>query len=132
MSAEEMTLDPLFDLDEDVPEVDNVHRATHLTECSPEYFQFHAPQKLILPSGAEHVIQEGIAYPGSDEAYCEDRAGGMYGPYVDVDRARATAARRGIELGGGGGCSASGGAGGLGLALLLGFGVLVARRRRKE
>jgi hypothetical protein len=131
MSAEEMTLDPLFDLDEDVPEVDNVHRATHLTECSPEYFQFHAPQKLILPSGAEHVIQEGIAYPGSDEAYCEDRAGNMYGPYVDVERARATAARRGIELGGGGGCSASGGAGGLGLALLLGFGVLFASRRRK-
>ncbi len=131
MSAEEMTLDPLFDLDEDVPEVDNEHRATHLTECSEEYFQFHAPQTLILPSGSEHVVQEGIAYPGSDDAYCEDRAGGMYGPYVDVARARATAARRGIELGGGGACSASGGAGGLGLALLLGLGAVGFRRRRR-
>ncbi len=131
MSADEMTLDPVFDLNEAVPEVDNVHRATYRTECSPEYFEFHAPQKLILPSGTEFVVQEGISYPGSDEQYCEDLAGGMYGPYVDLDRARATATQRGIHLGGGGGCSASGGAGGLGLGLLFAFGALAIRRRRR-
>jgi MYXO-CTERM domain-containing protein len=130
MSAEEMTLDPLFDLDADVPEVSNVHRATRVTECTSDYFEFHAPVKLVLPSGAEHVVQEGIAYLGDDEAYCDDRRGGMYGPYVDPERARATAARRGIELGGGGGCSVSGGAGGLGLAFLVVLGVFFARRRR--
>jgi len=132
MSAEDMTLDPLFDLDEDVAPVDNVHLATQLTECSADYFQFHAPQKLILPSGREVVTREGISYPGSDEDYCLDREGGMYGPSVDVDRARATAATRGVSLGGGGGCSAAGGTGGLGLALLAGLGILVSTRRRRR
>jgi len=130
MSAEEMTLDPLFDLDEDVAQVSNIHEATYLTECAPEYFEFDAPQTLLMPSGREHVIEEGIAYPGDDDDYCDDRRGGMYGPYVDPGTAAATAARRGIELGGGGGCNVSGG-GGLGFALLAAFGVLLGRRRRR-
>ena len=132
MSAEDMTLDPLFDLDEAVPEVSNIHEAMRLTECAAEYFSFHAPVKFILPSGAEEVLQEGIAYMGSDDQYCEDREGGMYGPYVEDSTARATATRRGIVLGGGGGCNVSGSAGGLGLGLFLGLGILVGSRRRRR
>ncbi len=133
MSAEEMTLDPLFDVDPDVPEVSNIHRATQVTECSPEYFSFDAPQKLVLPSGREVQLREGIAYLGTDEEYCEDRSGGMYGPSVDPETARTTARARGLDLGGGGGCSTTGGAGGLGFALLAGLGLVLgaARRRRR-
>jgi hypothetical protein len=132
MSAEEMTLDPLFDLDEDVPEKSNIHTATHVTECSEDYFSFDAPQRIILPSGREVVTREGISYPGTDEEYCDDEAGGMYGPGVDPGRARATATVRGLSLGGGGGCSAAGGAGGLGFALLAAFGLVLASRRRRR
>ena len=69
---------------------------------------------------------------GTDEQYCEDRYGGMYGPGVDPGRARATAATRSASLGGGGGCSVSGGAGGLGLAFGVGLLLIVAARRRRD
>ncbi len=129
LSAEEMTLDPIFDLDADVPEASNIHPATYLIECSPDHFRFHAPQTLILPSGRAHVLQEGIPYLGSDAAYCEDRAAGLYGPDVDAETARERALERGRPLGGGGGCSASRGRSGFGAALLVFVGLLMGRRR---
>jgi uncharacterized protein (TIGR03382 family) len=132
MSAEDMTLDPLFDLDADVPEQSNIHTATQITDCSSDYFSFDAPQRLVLPSGREVVTREGISYPGTDEEYCDDRAGGMYGPGVEPARARATAAMRGVSLGGGGGCNASGGAGGIGFAMLAALGLVVVGRRRRR
>jgi uncharacterized protein (TIGR03382 family) len=115
-----------------VPEKSNVFTATRITECSGDYFAFHAPERLVLPSGREVVTREGIAYPGTDAQYCDDMEGGMYGPYVEPGRARATAAMRGVLLGGGGGCSASGGAGGIGFAILAGLGLVFGGRRRRR
>ncbi len=133
MSAEEMTVDPLFDLDPSVPEVSNIHTAVRVTECSPEYFSFDAPEKLVLPSGREVQLREGIAYRGTDEQYCDDRAGGMYGPGVDPGTALATATARSARLGGGGAsCSAAGGASGVGFAIVSGLGLLFFARRRRR
>ncbi len=51
MSATDMTIDPSFGFNEDLPDVDNVHTATRYIECSKKYEQFEAPWRVELPSG---------------------------------------------------------------------------------
>jgi hypothetical protein len=52
MSAQEMTVDPLFSFNPNLPPVSNVHTATRVVECSSEYYQDEAPWRIELPSGA--------------------------------------------------------------------------------
>jgi hypothetical protein len=51
MSPEEMTEDPLFDINSDLGDVDNVHTATQYIECSPDVYQWEAPWRIELPQG---------------------------------------------------------------------------------
>ena len=51
MSAHEMTLDPSFDFNPDLADVDNVHNADRIIECHPDVFQQDAPWRAELPSG---------------------------------------------------------------------------------
>jgi len=132
MSADEMNEDPVFVLDDDMPEVSNVHTATLVTECSPEYFRWAAPQKIVFASGAEEMTREGVAYPGTDAEYCEDRRTGDFGPYADPETLRETAEMRATTVAGGGGCSAApAAAAGSGLGTLLLGALLLAIRRRR-
>jgi hypothetical protein len=51
MSAGEMTLDPLFTFNADLPDVSNRHTARQVIECSSEFFEFEAPWRIELPQG---------------------------------------------------------------------------------
>jgi hypothetical protein len=52
MSADEMTLDPLFAFNADLPDVDNQHTADRIIECDPSLYQFEAPWRIELPQGS--------------------------------------------------------------------------------
>lgn len=62
MSAAEMTVDPVFDYNSDLPDVSNSKTATRTIECSPDVFQSEAPWRAELPSGAV-VRGQGNAWP---------------------------------------------------------------------
>ena len=51
LSADEMTLDPLFSFNPDLPSVSNLHSANRVIECSSEVFDFEAPWRIELPQG---------------------------------------------------------------------------------
>jgi MYXO-CTERM domain-containing protein len=52
LSATEMTLDPLFTFNPDLPEVSNVHQATRVIECNPSVYSWEAPWRIELPQGS--------------------------------------------------------------------------------
>lgn len=51
MSPEEMTLDPLFDINSDLGDISNIHTARQVIECSPDVYQWDAPWRIELPQG---------------------------------------------------------------------------------
>jgi hypothetical protein len=51
LSAAEMTEDPLFSFNTDLPDVSNVHSANRVVECQPDLDQFSAPWRVELASG---------------------------------------------------------------------------------
>lgn len=48
MRAEDMTIDPVFELDPDLPDVPRERSATLTTRCAAEYFEAGAPQDLLV------------------------------------------------------------------------------------
>jgi hypothetical protein len=51
MSAEEMTVDPLFTFNPELEDVSNIHTAERIIECGPGYYQDEAPWRIELPKG---------------------------------------------------------------------------------
>jgi MYXO-CTERM domain-containing protein len=51
LSADEMTLDPLFTFNPDLPDVSNVHTAKRVIECNPDVDFSSAPWRIELPQG---------------------------------------------------------------------------------
>jgi MYXO-CTERM domain-containing protein len=51
LSAEEMTLDPLFTFNPDLGDVSNQHTAERIIECSPDLYQWEAPWRIEFPQG---------------------------------------------------------------------------------
>jgi uncharacterized protein (TIGR03382 family) len=51
MSADEMTMDPMFDFNTDLGDYSNVHTAERTIECSPSVRFNEAPWRVWLPSG---------------------------------------------------------------------------------
>jgi hypothetical protein len=51
LSAEEMTLDPVFTFNADLPDVSNQHTAERVIECQPDLFQADAPWRIELENG---------------------------------------------------------------------------------
>jgi hypothetical protein len=49
LSADEMTLDPLFGFNRDLPGVSNVHRAERVIVCNPGVYESDAPWHVELP-----------------------------------------------------------------------------------
>jgi MYXO-CTERM domain-containing protein len=62
MSAAEMTRDPAFDFNGNLPDVSNLHTAERVIECSPSITQGEAPWRVALPSG-ETVRGTGTSWP---------------------------------------------------------------------
>lgn len=51
LSAEEMTIDPIFTFNKELPDLSNIHTADRVIECSPDVTQFDAPWRIELPNG---------------------------------------------------------------------------------
>lgn len=51
LSASEMTVDPVFTFNPELPPVSNVHLADWVIECGPAVFESEAPWRIELPSG---------------------------------------------------------------------------------
>jgi MYXO-CTERM domain-containing protein len=51
MDAEEMTVDPAFDFNPDLPDVSNVHEAERVIECSPSVSLADAPWRVTFEDG---------------------------------------------------------------------------------
>jgi hypothetical protein len=51
LSAEEMTLDPVFTFNPDAEDVSNLHTADRIIECNPSVFQSEAPWRIELANG---------------------------------------------------------------------------------
>jgi hypothetical protein len=51
LSAAEMTVDPVFLFNADLPDVNNIHQATQVTECDPSVYQFEAPWRIDFAQG---------------------------------------------------------------------------------
>ncbi|HEV8551069.1 MAG TPA: DUF2330 domain-containing protein [Polyangiaceae bacterium] len=60
MSADEMTVDPLFTFNHDQPDVSNVHQGKRVIECSSKYYQSEAPWRIELPQGG---VIRGVGQP---------------------------------------------------------------------
>jgi hypothetical protein len=51
MSADEMTVDPLFSINPDLSDISNVHTAEQVIECSSDVYSWEAPWRIELPQG---------------------------------------------------------------------------------
>lgn len=63
LSAEEMTVDPLFAYNPDLAPISNLHTAERVIECSRGYYTFEAPWRIELPQGG--IIRGGPSDVGS-------------------------------------------------------------------
>ena len=52
LSADDMTADPVFVFNPDLPDVSNLHRADRVIECSRGVSQFEAPWRIEFPQGS--------------------------------------------------------------------------------
>jgi hypothetical protein len=52
MSAAEMTVDPVFLFNPDLPELSNVHQAERVIECDRDVYDFQAPWRIDFPQGS--------------------------------------------------------------------------------
>ena len=150
MSAEEMTRDPAFDFNADLPEVSNIHNAERVIECSPSINQFEAPWRVALASG-EVVRGRGNVWPlsvggtvpanrtirryetsGEGEVIVDNAA--TIGTAIRENNARIPGPPPSAAAGGsGGGCSTSQGAhtSGTWFGVALGALALTLSRRRR-
>ena len=146
MSAEEMTMDPVFDFNADLSDVSSTHNADRIIECGPGRTQNESPWRVELDDGSvirgvgnnwpfdvqgtvpanRRVLRLGNT--GQGEVVTDNTAAIVSA--VRTSNASMPLAPAGVA--GGGACSVGGSAGGFaGLAFaLLGL-VGVARRRRR-
>jgi len=108
MSADEMTEDPIFDFNPDMGEVDNLHQADLIIECSPELQEFEAPFRVELPSGTTVRGTEQGVWPvelSSDQpaALRISQASTSGDPTVLVDNVETIEQALSVNGGGGGG-----------------------------
>jgi hypothetical protein len=125
MSAEEMTEDPIIMLSDARSDVSNVHRATLVTECSSDYYQYGAPQRMDFPSGTTARVSAGRR--ANPTEHC-----GSYGVREIYGDGTGSSGKE-IRAGGGGLCSigAMDATNGTIPLLILGLAATLAIRRRR-
>ncbi len=123
MDPEEMTVDPLFEVDDAMPAVSNVHLASRVARCSSDYYEGQTPVDLLIGE-TTHRIEDGQRADEFD--WCAQRWGTRC---VTYDELPPAARRRDGGLCHVGAAGASGG-GAAGLGLVAIAFALVFRRRR--
>jgi len=151
LSADEMTLDPLFTFNPDLPEVNNLHTANRIIECSPDVNSFEAPWRIELPQGGvirgqgnqgvgvwpaplnalppnRAIVRTGASGTGKVVENNSDAIDDLLTSYnADVDNGTVPT----VGSAGGGGCNAGGGKTPLGAgAVAAALAAVVLRRRR--
>ncbi len=138
LSPSEMTRDPVFSFNPDLPDVTNVHTARLIYYCGL------IPNDTIETTPAVLVTEDGweLSFPHGTNENPWDNVGWPNSHYIQavreegeaenlVDNSAEILAAINARDGGGGGCSAAGGAAtGLGGLFLLGLVGFVRRRRR--
>src|SRR6185295_18159883 len=82
----------------------NMHTATVISLCAPDYLYWAAPQDIVYPSGRREHLRDGVRYFGSDDELCADYTAGAFSPWSSISTLRTTAAARTpVRAGGGGG-----------------------------
>ncbi len=117
MSADDMTIDPVFVEDAGAPEVSNVHRAQRVTECSDAYYDDGAPMHWEL---GDAVIPIRSGTPADAAEYC-----GRFDAYPE-----GTAPMRDSSSGSGCLCGVVGGGSVQWGALAVVLAIALVRRRR--
>lgn len=143
MSADEMTMDPIFDFNADLGPYSNTHTADRIIECSPSISRFDAPWRVELADGTV-VRGEGNTWPFSvDEGDLPAnirvrRIGNTGTGTVITDNSTAiaeTIAEHNARIPRAvtdGGCSVGGGGSSAGLLGLLFATAMLAFRRRRS
>lgn len=143
LSAEEMTLDPVFDFNPELGDYSNQHIADRIIECHPSVEQSEAPWRVVLPTG-EIVRGTGRSWPFDVDAadpmpataVAERITTSGQGETVMDNSSEITARIRehNPTVPTVGGCSASGGGAGSGYlgGALLALGLTVMSRRRRR
>jgi hypothetical protein len=148
LSAEEMTVDPLFSFNPDLKPISNIHTAERIIECGPGYYQQEAPWRIELPSGGvvrgvpttfgtwptafaaqpanRRVLRAGESGEGK---VVEDNTSMIQSSLEDYGGSVPTPPRRTSRSSGGCGFVGNAPAGGLGL-VTLGLAALLVRKRR--
>jgi hypothetical protein len=67
LSASEMTVDPVFVFNPELPDVDNVHRADRIIECDSGMYAFEAPWRIEFPQGTtiRGTANDAGSWPGA-------------------------------------------------------------------
>lgn len=66
MSAVDMTLDPAFTFNADLPDLSNTHVADRIIECNPNIYESDAPWRIELPQGG---VIRGTAADANGQAW---------------------------------------------------------------
>jgi hypothetical protein len=69
LDAAEMTVDPLFVTNPDLPEVSNLHVATLVTECRTRYWRDDAPRRLELSDGRVYRLPSAASTDFDDSTF---------------------------------------------------------------
>jgi MYXO-CTERM domain-containing protein len=151
LSAAEMTVDPLFTFNPDLPTVSNIHTAERIIECNPDIYQSEAPWRIEFPQGGVvrgtanqvgnwpdftnqpanlRILRQGESGDGRVVEDNADAIGKMLDAYNEtIPRNGANAAgdeRKASD----GGCNMRGGTGSGAPWVLLALALLARRRRR--
>jgi MYXO-CTERM domain-containing protein len=151
LSAAEMTVDPLFTFNRDLPTVSNIHTAERIIECNPDIYQSEAPWRIEFPQGGVvrgtanqvgnwpdftnqpanlRILRQGESGDGRVVEDNADAIGKMLDAYNEtIPRNGANAAgdeRKASD----GGCNMRGGTGSGAPWVLLALALLARRRRR--
>lgn len=108
MDPDEMTVDPVFEVDPAMPDVSNVHMAERVTRCSAAYYEAQAPIDLVI-GDRSHRQREGTL--AAESTLCRSV------PPVCKDDGLCSVSNRHGPLSG--------------LLLVAGLAVLLGRRRRR-
>ncbi|HJL04675.1 MAG TPA: DUF2330 domain-containing protein [Polyangiaceae bacterium LLY-WYZ-15_(1-7)] len=147
MSAEEMTMDPIFGFNRDLGPHSNQHVADQIIHCRPDRTQADASWTIETPNG-DRIVGEGRTWPISfgevpaarrieqadaagEPEVVEDRGPTIQESLAEINADFTPTLAPPLDAGvsGGGGCSAGGTGAGLGFALAL-LGLVALRRRR--